>query len=199
MIVEGALNVRRFGFTPSRWLAKIRRVRATRRILLVESDVEERETLRGTLADQGYDVRSIEPGESIDDFEPDLLVLDLRDPAIDTDLADGLRRAALASLVEPLASPNIIQVADVYIDVNARVVRRAGHVIDLTATEFSLLVLLARNADRVVSREQLLHELWSGTAVTANLIEVYVSSLRRKLEHFGPRIVYTVRGFGYRM
>jgi two-component system, OmpR family, response regulator len=75
-------------------------------------------------------------------------------------------------------------------------VTRAGEPVALTATEFKLLRVLVRNAGRIVAREQLLAEVWTNEADN-HLLEVHVSSLRRKLEAHGPRIIRTVRATGY--
>jgi two-component system OmpR family response regulator len=75
-------------------------------------------------------------------------------------------------------------------------VTRAGEPVALTATEFKLLRVLVRNAGRIVTREQLLAEVWTNEADN-HLLEVHVSSLRRKLEAHGPRIIRTVRATGY--
>ncbi len=67
----------------------------------------------------------------------------------------------------------------------------------LTPTEFQLLLVLARNADVVVSKRRLLSEVWGFDQFDVNVVEVHVSALRRKLEKFGPRLVETVRSHGY--
>ena len=67
----------------------------------------------------------------------------------------------------------------------------------LTPTEFQILLVLARNADVVVSKRRLLSEVWGFDEFDVNLVEVHVSALRRKLEEFGPRLVETVRSRGY--
>jgi two-component system OmpR family response regulator len=89
------------------------------------------------------------------------------------------------------------QVADVIIDDSARTVLRAGTSLDLTRTEFDLLTVLARHPGQVLSKVQLLAQVWGFDAYDVNLVEVHVSSLRRKLEAHGPRLVHTIRGVGY--
>jgi two-component system, OmpR family, response regulator len=76
-------------------------------------------------------------------------------------------------------------------------VHRDGVVIDVTRTEFELLQALARHPGRVVSQPALLEAVWDGYPYDANLVAVHVSSLRRKLEMHGPRLIHTVRGAGY--
>ncbi|HMR94355.1 MAG TPA: response regulator transcription factor [Microthrixaceae bacterium] len=79
-----------------------------------------------------------------------------------------------------------------------RVVRR-GAEIDVTATEWRLLLHLARNRGRTLSKTQLLTHVWGYDAFDPNLVEVHISALRRKLEAHGPRVISTVRGVGYRL
>ena len=89
------------------------------------------------------------------------------------------------------------QVGDVIIDDAARAVVRAGEKLDLTRTEFDLLATLAKHPGQVLSKVQLLTQVWGFDAYDVNLVEVHMSSLRRKLEAHGPRIIQTVRGVGY--
>jgi DNA-binding response OmpR family regulator len=88
-------------------------------------------------------------------------------------------------------------VADLLVDDAGRTVLRGGMALDLTRTEYDLLVMLARNVGRVLTKTQLLAEVWGFDAYDANLVEVHVSALRRKLEASGPRLIQTVRGAGY--
>lgn len=76
---------------------------------------------------------------------------------------------------------------------------RAGEPIELTATELRLLAYLARNRARVLSKLQILTQVWGYDDYDPNLVEVNVSALRRKLEVHGPRVIHTVRGHGYLM
>ncbi|MFY0407517.1 response regulator transcription factor [Solicola sp. PLA-1-18] len=94
---------------------------------------------------------------------------------------------------------SVVQVADLTIDEDAGLVMRAGHRVELTATEFRLLAYLAANRDRVLSGTQLLTQVWGYDDYAENLVQVHVSALRRKLEAHGDRLVHTVRGLGYRL
>lgn len=95
------------------------------------------------------------------------------------------------------ARPEILRVGDLVIDESAHLARRGGHQLDLTPREFALLVTLARQRGRVLSKEHLLGEVWGFEGYDSNVVEVHVSALRRKLEAAGPRVVHTVRGIGY--
>jgi len=92
-----------------------------------------------------------------------------------------------------------VEVADVVIDEDAGEVLRGGCRISVTATELRLLGYLARQRGRVVSKTQILTQVWGYDAYDPNLVEAYVSTLRRKLEQYGPRVIHTVRGVGYRI
>ena len=85
---------------------------------------------------------------------------------------------------------------DLTVDDATLSVTRAGEAVALTATEFKLLRALIRNAERLVPKEQLLAEVWAKEADN-HLLEVHMSSLRRKLEAHGPRMIRTVRATGY--
>ena len=79
-------------------------------------------------------------------------------------------------------------------------VTRDGHVVELTPTEFKLLHYLLLNSDRVVSKAQILDRVWHyDFDGNDNVVEIFISSLRRKLEAHGPRLIHTVRGVGYRL
>jgi two-component system OmpR family response regulator len=91
------------------------------------------------------------------------------------------------------------QLGDLVIDEGAKAVVYRGTRVQLTATEYELLCVLARRPGQVLSKSQLLAQVWGFEAYDENVVEVYVSSLRRKLEAHGPRLVHTVRGMGYLM
>lgn len=93
--------------------------------------------------------------------------------------------------------PTTVEVGDLVVDAEAGVVTRAGHRIDLTATELRLLSFLVANRGRTMSTTQILTQVWGYEDVADNLVQVHVSALRRKLEAYGDRLVHTVRGTGY--
>jgi two-component system OmpR family response regulator len=91
-----------------------------------------------------------------------------------------------------------LRVADLVIDVGARSVRRSGKDIELTPTEFNLLVFLADNHRQVLSRAQILDEVWDDSFDgESNIVEIYISYLRKKIDTFDPPLIHTVRGVGY--
>jgi two-component system, OmpR family, response regulator len=91
-----------------------------------------------------------------------------------------------------------IIVGDLVVDEQARSASQAGRDLDLTPTEFDLLAAFTRRPGQVLSKERLLALVWDFESYDDNLVEVYVSTLRRKLEADGAeRILHTVRGAGY--
>ncbi|HJR93743.1 MAG TPA: response regulator transcription factor [Acidimicrobiia bacterium] len=97
--------------------------------------------------------------------------------------------------------PERLSIGDVVIDVAAHRVTRAGDPIELSPTEFRLLVELAGRPGRVFTREMLLENVWGYPALgDTRLVDVAVQRLRSKLEKdpSRPEVVVTVRGFGYR-
>jgi len=92
-----------------------------------------------------------------------------------------------------------LTVGDLRLNPDTREVKRDERRIGLTTREFELLEYLMRNERLVVSREQLLEEVWGyHVFVETNTVDVFISNLRRKLEEGGePRILHTVRGAGY--
>ena len=89
------------------------------------------------------------------------------------------------------------EAGDLVLDEAARAGWRAGQPLDLTPTEFQLLAYLLARRGRAVSKAELLTQVWGYGSYDPNLVEVRVSSLRRKLEVRGSRIVHTTRGHGY--
>jgi two-component system response regulator MprA len=78
-------------------------------------------------------------------------------------------------------------------------VRRGARKIELTRTEYAILELLMRNADRVLTRESLIESVWGGDSeIESNTLDAFVRLLRGKIEAAGePRVLRTVRGVGY--
>lgn len=95
---------------------------------------------------------------------------------------------------------HILRFADIALDEEQYEVVRGKKSIILTPTEFKLLHYLLLNTDRVVSKAQILDRVWQyDFGGNGNVVETFISSLRRKLEEYGPRVIFTVRGIGYKM
>ena len=225
------------------------------RILVVDDDRSVRESLRRSLAFNGYQVELASDGQAALDAvlaqRPDAMVLDVMMPRLDglevcrrmraagdelpilvltardavSDRVAGLDAGADDYLPKPFAlegllarlrallrrrSPDDIaaaaagqskplEYADLSLDPDTREVRRGDRPISLTRTEFTLLELLLANPRRVLTRSQILEQVWGyDFPTTGNALEVYVGYLRRKTEAEGePRLIHTVRGVGY--
>jgi two-component system OmpR family response regulator len=115
------------------------------------------------------------------------------------DFGELLARLRVLVRRGPVDRAQVLEVADLRIDAGTRIVTRAGRQIELTEREFDVLALLARNAGRLVTRAQLLADVWGGNpGGSPNVVDVYVGYLRKKLDRpHGPRLIRTVRGRGF--
>jgi two-component system OmpR family response regulator len=91
----------------------------------------------------------------------------------------------------------VLEVGDLILDEPARLVRRGDATLELTPIEFQLLAFLMRNRGVVLSRLQIMSQVWGYEEHDPNLVPVHMGNLRRKLETAGPRLIHTVRGHGY--
>jgi DNA-binding response OmpR family regulator len=124
-------------------------------------------------------------------FEPSELVARVR---------AQLRRSG--EYQEPSVDRPAIQIGDVTIDFGARDALANGRAAGLTTKEFELLAVLAQNAGRALSREDLFERVWGyEIEFSSNSLEVFVYRVRQKLEQgLGtPKLIHTVRGFGYKL
>jgi two-component system, OmpR family, response regulator MprA len=223
------------------------------RILVVDDDRSVRESLRRSLAFNGYQVELASDGQAALDAvmaqRPDAMVLDVMMPRLDglevcrrmraagdelpilvltardavSDRVAGLDAGADDYLPKPFAleellarlrallrrrgpedvagsaGENPLEFADLSLDPETREVRRGDRQISLTRTEFSLLELLLAHPRRVLTRAQILEQVWGyDFPTTGNALEVYIGYLRRKTEaEDEPRLIHTVRGVGY--
>ena len=142
-----------------------------------------------------------------------VLMLTARDAL--SDRVQGLTKGADDYVIKPFAIAELvarihavlrrsrpggssISIDDLVINDDVTLVRRGEDSMDLTETERRLLGYLAAHRDRVVSKTQILTAVWGYDGFDANVVEVHISSLRRKLEAGGrSRLVHTVRGRGY--
>jgi DNA-binding response OmpR family regulator len=96
----------------------------------------------------------------------------------------------------------VLRVADLELNPNTYVVKRAGRAIDLSKTEYGLLEYLMRNPDRILTKDAITSHVWNYDAdILPNTVEVYMSYLRRKIDKpfSGPELIHTARGFGYKL
>ena len=94
---------------------------------------------------------------------------------------------------------NLLHAADLIMDINRKLVSRAGKQIDLTAKEFLLLEYFLRNPDKVIPRAELAKNVWNVDFDTGtNMVEVYVNYLRKKIDRdFDKKLIHTQFGMGY--
>jgi DNA-binding response OmpR family regulator len=136
----------------------------------------------------------LDEAEGLDTGADDYLRKPFSFPVLVSRVHALLRRAALGE-------PPPLVTGDLRIDLRRRRVERGGEEVPLTAREFDLLVYLVRRAGQVVSKRQILDGVWDDDFEgDPNVVEVYVSRLRRKLDRAsGPGSIETVRGVGYRV
>jgi len=96
-------------------------------------------------------------------------------------------------------SSAVSQVADLVVDGTSHQVTRAGAVLELTRTEFELLSAMVEKPGKVLSMTELMARVWGFDTFDVNLVQVHMSSLRRKMELHGRRLIHTVRGVGYEL
>ncbi|MGI5487150.1 response regulator transcription factor [Microtetraspora malaysiensis] len=105
-----------------------------------------------------------------------------------------LRRAGMART----SNGSRLVVGDLTMDEDAREVTRGGELVELTPTEFELLRFLMCNPRRVLSKAQILDQVWSyDFGGQAHVVELYISYLRKKIDTGRPPLIHTVRGVGY--
>lgn len=94
---------------------------------------------------------------------------------------------------------DIITIADLEINARAKTVKRAGESIVLTAKEFKLLYYLAKNKENIVSRDQILDNVWDiNFDMNTNVVDVYINYLRKKIDKpFSNKLIHTIKGLGY--
>nr|WSX50244.1 response regulator transcription factor [Streptomyces sp. NBC_00974] len=113
----------------------------------------------------------------------------------------GARLRAVTRRAAGPAQPSILQAGDLTLDPRGRRCRRGPYEIELTARELGVLACLMGQPGRAVAKQDILDEVWDTPhGIDPNIVEVYVSSLRRKIDvPFGRRSILTVHGTGYRM
>ncbi|HUA28350.1 MAG TPA: response regulator transcription factor [Streptosporangiaceae bacterium] len=109
-----------------------------------------------------------------------------------------LRRASRSSRGDQDGDGDVLRAGDLEVDESRWSVRRGGVPVELSPTEFRLLTYLIRHQGRVLTRAQLLENVWGWDyAGESQIVETYVSYLRRKLDPLGPPMIHTQRGVGY--
>ena len=167
------------------------------RILLVEDEEKLARMVELELQYEGYEVEKAFDGRAGLDRalsgEFDLVLLDIMLP-----IMDGW--TVLKKIREESAAPVIMLTAGpLTMDTDRHEVSVNGEGVELTRREFDLLRYLLENKERVISRESLLDHVWGFDFVgETNAVDVYIRFLRAKIdEHFGIKLIHTVRGVGY--
>ncbi len=220
-------------------------LRGPGRVLVEDDEAAITDAVATALRYEGFDTREAESGRgaerAIDEFRPDLVLLDVMLPDIDgfeiaRRLRDGRQRtpvifltakdaaedklAGLAigddyvtkpfSLAEVVArvravlrrtrgeEEGVLRFDDLVLNEETREVWRGGEPIELTPTEFNLLRFFMLNPRRVLSKRQILDNVWHyDFGGDPNVVETYVSYLRKKLDRLGPPLIQTIRLVGY--
>ncbi|MBC8988244.1 response regulator transcription factor [Pedobacter sp. N36a] len=94
---------------------------------------------------------------------------------------------------------NLLTISDLVLDKDSKSVTRAGKVIVLTATEHRLLEYLMQHMNRIITRVDILEEVWGmNFNLSTNVVDVYLNYLRKKIDkNFSPKLIHTVIGMGY--
>ncbi|MFV8368328.1 response regulator transcription factor [Flavobacterium sp. LB2R40] len=100
---------------------------------------------------------------------------------------------------QDLEKIDTILIADLEINGRTKIVKRGGKTIVLTAKEFKLLYYLAKNKDKIVSRSQILDNVWDiNFDMNTNVVDVYITYLRKKIDKpFNSKLIQTMKGLGY--
>jgi two-component system OmpR family response regulator len=107
-------------------------------------------------------------------------------------------RTVLRRVGGPDGESSVLRFADLEMDEDSHEVRRASGSIELRPTEYNLLRFLLLNPKRVVSKQQILDHVWNyDFGGDSNVVETYISYLRKKIDALEPRLIHTVRGVGY--
>jgi len=177
-------------------------------VLVVADDEVIRDLARQALRDEGYDAHGTAAGAEVsamlDAAAWDVVVVDDGGREIDAEvliLEQGFTLDELVVRVEALLGARsewTLRVGDLELDPLDGDVRRGTERLALTPTEFRLLRFLLQNPRRVLSKRQILDNVWNyDFGGDANVVETYVSYLRRKLDSTGPPLIHTVRLVGY--
>ncbi len=115
------------------------------------------------------------------------------------DFGELLARLRVLTRRGPTRQASLVTVGELHLDASTRIVTRGGRQIELTAREFDVLEVLARRPNELVTRAELVEAVWDADfAGAANIADVYVGFLRKKLERpRGRRLIRTVRGKGF--
>jgi DNA-binding response OmpR family regulator len=177
----------------------------TRKILLVDDEPSLQKMLTHALEREGFQVQVAGDGEAaleaFKTYEPHLIVLDIMLPKLDG--TEVIRRIRAQSDVPVIMltgqRPDELTYDRLKINLPSRRVSVDGEEVDLTYTEFELLVTLASSPGRVFSRSALLRRVWGDEFRDERTVDVHIRHLREKIERDprNPEFIHTARGVGY--
>src|SRR5690606_5948845 len=108
-----------------------------------------------------------------------------------------LRRTEL-SASGTVSDEEVYEIDDLILNNTTKTVERGGHRISLTSTEYRLLLYFLKNREKVLSRGQILENVWDlNFNLSTNVVDVYVNYLRKKLDNGNNKLIHTVIGMGY--
>ena len=114
------------------------------------------------------------------------------------ELAARVRTVLRRTRSAAAAAGSVLRFADIELDQDSYEVRRSGHLVDLSPTEFRLLRYLMLNPGRVLTRAQMLAHVWDyDFGGSSTVVTTYIAYLRRKLAQYGPDVIHTQRAVGY--
>jgi len=114
------------------------------------------------------------------------------------ELVARIRAVLRRTVAEDPSGDDRVRYGDLVVDVGTHQAWRGDHSIELTATEFKLLLYLLRHATRVLSKSQILQAVWDdGFTGDSNIVEIYISYLRKKIDCYPPPLIHTIRRVGY--
>jgi two-component system OmpR family response regulator len=177
------------------------------KLLVVEDDANILELLSASLRFAGFDVSTATSGSAAvsaaKSANPDLVVLDVMLPDLDGFevirlMRESGARTPVVFLTARDGTDDKIRGLTLGGDEETHEVYRAGQRVQLSPTEFKLLRYLMLNANRVLSKAQILDHVWKyDFRGDDNIVESYISYLRRKVDNVQPRLIHTLRGVGY--
>jgi DNA-binding response OmpR family regulator len=187
---------------------------ATRKILLVDDEPSIQKMLVHALEREGFQVQAVDDGEAaleaFGSYEPHLLILDIMLPKLGADdyvtkpFAVRELVARVRAIMRRVAVPagqkqDELSYDGLRINIPSRRVAVEGRDVDLTYTEFELLVTLATSPGRVFSRSTLLTRVWGDEFRDERTVDVHIRHLREKIERDprNPEFIHTARGVGY--
>src|SRR5919106_82261 len=178
-------------------MASVGSVTGPARIVVVDDEPPITDAVATALGYEGFDVTEAHGGrdglELVLDQRPDLVILDVMLP--DLDGMSLLRRLRQDGVDVPVL---FLTARDEPSDRVEGLVAGGDERLQLTATEFNLLRFFMRNPKRVLSKAQILDAVWHyDFGGNPNVVETYVSYLRKKLDRLGPSLIHTIRLVGY--